>query len=94
MSSKFGTTFMFLTKLAWQSRITLPALITCAFMALNFRWEVEINIHTERIVFQEGDPDAESFVSDESWESFDDDDDDVDTDTEEDGVQIGIEYAV
>lgn len=42
-------------------------------MVLNFRWEVEINIHTERIVFQEED-DVVSLASDESWETDDESD--------------------
>lgn len=71
-SSKLGTTFMFLTKLAWNSKVSLPVLLTCAFMVLNFRWEVEINIHTERIVFQE--EDVVSIASDESWETDDESD--------------------
>lgn len=73
MNSKLGTTFMFLTKLAWNSKVSLPVLLTCAFMVLNFRWEVEINIHTERIVFQEED-DVVSLASDESWETDDESD--------------------
>lgn len=64
---------MFLTKLAWNSKVSLPVLLTCAFMVLNFRWEVEINIHTERIVFQEED-DVVSLASDESWETDDESD--------------------
>ncbi|XP_029710797.2 uncharacterized protein LOC115256421 [Aedes albopictus] len=52
MNSAFGRTFLFLTDLAWKSRITLPVLITAGFMIMNFRWEVEINIHTERIAMQ------------------------------------------
>lgn len=72
MNSKLGTTFMFLTKLAWQSKVSLPVLLTCAFMVLNFRWEVEINIHTERIVFQ--DEIQEGSDSDESWQSDDESD--------------------
>lgn len=72
MNSKLGTTFMFLTKLAWNSKVSLPVLLTCAFMVLNFRWEVEINIHTERIVFQEDD--VVSLASDESWETDDESD--------------------
>ncbi|XP_053691872.1 uncharacterized protein LOC128740359 [Sabethes cyaneus] len=52
MSGTFGRTFMFLTDLAWKSRVTLPVLITVGFMILNFRWEVEINIHAERIAIQ------------------------------------------
>lgn len=52
MPSSFNETFLFLTKLAWKNRVTLPIFITIAFMACNFRWEVEISIQTERIAFQ------------------------------------------
>lgn len=45
-------------------------------MVLNFRWEVEINIHTERIVFQEDD--VVSLASDESWETDTNDESDLD----------------
>uniref|UniRef100_A0A336MCI8 CSON014133 protein n=1 Tax=Culicoides sonorensis TaxID=179676 RepID=A0A336MCI8_CULSO len=74
MNSKLGTTFMFLTKLAWNSKLSLPVLLTCAFMVLNFRWEVEINIHTERIVFQDEDVMSDS---DESWETDTNDESDI-----------------
>lgn len=52
-SSTFSKTFIFLTKLAWNSRITLPLLVTVAFMAMDFRMQVEINVQTERIVHDE-----------------------------------------
>lgn len=51
-SSFFNDTFIFLTKLAWNSRITLPMLVTAVFMAMDFRMQVEINVQTERLVFQ------------------------------------------
>lgn len=51
-TSAFGRTFMFLTKLAWKSRLTLPMMITAAFLAMDFRMQVEINVHTERMAFQ------------------------------------------
>jgi hypothetical protein len=52
MPSSFNETFLFLTRLAWKNRVTLPIFITIAFLACNFRWEVEISIQTERIAFQ------------------------------------------
>lgn len=64
-------------------------LITAAFMALNFRWEIEINIHTERIVFQEEVDESGSDV--ESWESVDGDDSDDDM---PDGYPIDYQYAL
>lgn len=48
----FSRTFIFLAKLAWKSRVTLPMIVTAAFMAMDFRMQVEINVHTEGIVFQ------------------------------------------
>lgn len=47
-------TFLFLTKLAWYNRVTLPIIITSAFMAMDIRVQVELNIHTERMLFQVG----------------------------------------
>lgn len=93
MNSTFGKTFLFLTNLAWKSRVTLPVLITAGFMVLNFRWEVEINIHTERIAIQGVDDGrgggggganrvagvaAIDYSLEESWESTDEDDDEYD----------------
>lgn len=74
MNSELGKTFLFLTNLAWKSRITLPALITFSYLAFNFRWQVEINIHTERIPYLEDD------MSDQSYETITDDDTDDDID--------------
>lgn len=50
----FRQTFLFLTKLAWDSRVTLPIIITGAFMVMDIRMQVEINVHTERMLFQVG----------------------------------------
>jgi hypothetical protein len=81
MSTEVRDTFMFLTKLAWNCKITLPVLITTVFMALNFRWEVEINIHTERIVFQDVDnSNDDGDESDNSWETLADSEDESDID--------------
>lgn len=43
---------MFLAKLAWDIRVTLPMIVTAAFMAMDYRVQVEINVHTEGIMFQ------------------------------------------
>lgn len=51
-STPFTRTFIFLTKLAWKSRVTLPMIVAAAFMAMDFRMQVEINVHTEGIMFQ------------------------------------------
>ncbi|XP_062541739.1 uncharacterized protein LOC134209740 [Armigeres subalbatus] len=91
MNSTFGKTFLFLTNLAWKSRVTLPVLITAGFMILNFRWEVEINIHSERIAIQGmeegraggGRPRGVAAI-DYSLETVDDSDIDDDDDDEDD----------
>lgn len=36
---------IFLMNLAWESRVRLPLLMTVAFMALNIRMQLEINIY-------------------------------------------------
>lgn len=52
MDSTFGQTFLFLTKLAWKSKVTLPILVTAVFLAMDFRMQIELNIETEQLVFQ------------------------------------------
>ncbi|XP_055543877.1 uncharacterized protein LOC129729377 [Wyeomyia smithii] len=91
MSGTFGKTFIFLTDLAWKSRVTLPVLITVGFMILNFRWEVEINIHAERIAIQGVEDGGEGgdgrggragamaaidYSMEEAWDTTDSEDDD------------------
>ena len=51
MESIIGKTFIFLTKLAWESKVTIPMLVTAAFMAMDIRMQFEINIQTERVIF-------------------------------------------
>ncbi|KAG4078366.1 hypothetical protein HA402_013076 [Bradysia odoriphaga] len=84
----FRQTFLFLTKLAWDSRVTLPIIITGAFMVMDIRMQVEINVHTERMLFQ-GDEDeivddnlndSDSWTTDSDFDDVDDDDDDDDED--------------
>uniref|UniRef100_A0A182IJR8 Uncharacterized protein n=1 Tax=Anopheles atroparvus TaxID=41427 RepID=A0A182IJR8_ANOAO len=53
LDSNLGRTFLFLSKLAWKNRVALPALIMVGYMVSNFRWEIEINIHAERIAVQD-----------------------------------------
>lgn len=53
LNSTFGRTFLFLTNLAWKNRVALPALIMVGCMVLNYRGEIEINIHTERIALHD-----------------------------------------
>lgn len=91
-NSNFGRTFLFLTELAWKNRVALPALIMVGCMVFNFRWEIEINIHTERIAVQDLPGRAyggaafggiaidhlEDYTDDEDDDEDDEDDDDDD----------------
>lgn len=76
----------FLFKLAFKNRLTLPVLIAIAFLACNFRWEVEISIQTERIQFQESIT-PHDLSDTQSWnEEFEVDSDLTQTDDEEDDL--------
>lgn len=44
MNSAFGEVFLFLTDLAWKSRITIPMLVTTVFLIMDIRLQIEINI--------------------------------------------------
>ncbi|XP_017041709.1 uncharacterized protein LOC108088445 isoform X1 [Drosophila ficusphila] len=46
MDSTFGKVFMFLTDLAWKSRLTIPVLVTTAFLVMDIRLQIEINIQS------------------------------------------------
>ncbi|XP_055684474.1 uncharacterized protein LOC129790764 [Lutzomyia longipalpis] len=70
MDSTFGQTFMFLTKLAWNSRTTLPLLITAVFLAMDFRMQVELDLHMENQDFQ-NDGSVDDLEDDESGSSSD-----------------------
>lgn len=74
----------FLFKLAFKNRLTLPVLIAIAFLACNFRWEVEISIQTERIQFQESITPHEMSETNSWNEEFEVDSDLTQTDDEED----------
>lgn len=50
MDSKFGQVFLFLTNLAWKSRITIPLVLTTVLMAAGIRLQIDINIQTASIV--------------------------------------------
>lgn len=50
MNSNFGELFIFLTDLAWKNRITIPVLITTAFLILDIRLQIEINVQAGQIV--------------------------------------------
>ncbi|XP_050093640.1 calsequestrin-1 [Anopheles aquasalis] len=76
MDSSFGNPFLFLTDLAWKIRVALPALILVSSMVFDIRWEIEINITTERIPLQDGEPrrDDDLYYDDDDDEDNDDDD--------------------
>ncbi|XP_017076405.1 uncharacterized protein LOC108111447 [Drosophila eugracilis] len=46
MESTFGKVFMFLTDLAWKSRLTIPIMVTTAFLVMDIRLQIEINIQS------------------------------------------------
>ncbi|XP_016937406.1 uncharacterized protein [Drosophila suzukii] len=46
MDSLFGKVFMFLTDLAWKSRLTIPIMVTTAFLVMDIRLQIEINIQS------------------------------------------------
>ncbi|XP_017845312.1 uncharacterized protein LOC108601865 [Drosophila busckii] len=49
MESRFGDIFLFLTDLAWKSRLTIPVLVTTAFLVMDIRLQIEINIQTGQV---------------------------------------------
>ncbi|EDV94643.1 uncharacterized protein LOC6567633 [Drosophila grimshawi] len=49
MDSTFGKVFLFLTDLAWKSRLTIPVLVTTAFLVMDIRLQIEINIETGQV---------------------------------------------
>lgn len=83
MNSPFGEVFLFLTDLAWKSRMTIPVIVTTAFLIMDIRLQIEINI-------QSGAPAVELAELDDLDDSIEEyttaSEDDVidDTDDEED----------
>lgn len=53
MNSAFGEVFIFLTNLAWKSRITIPVLVTTAFLIMDIRLQIEINIESGQVAAAE-----------------------------------------
>lgn len=49
MDSVFGNVFLFLTELAWKSRLTIPVLVTTAFLVMDIRLQIEINIQSGQV---------------------------------------------
>uniref|UniRef100_A0A182XZX9 Uncharacterized protein n=1 Tax=Anopheles stephensi TaxID=30069 RepID=A0A182XZX9_ANOST len=95
INSAFGRTFLFLSKLAWRNRVALPALIMVGCMVLNYRGEIEINIHTERIALhdlpnhrhqqhhQQGGGGAFAGIAIDHLEDYSDEDEEEDDDDED-----------
>lgn len=50
MNSPFGDVFLFLTDLAWKSRMTIPVLVTTVFLIMDIRLQIEINIQSGQAV--------------------------------------------
>ncbi|XP_067616743.1 uncharacterized protein [Eurosta solidaginis] len=88
MNTPFGEVFLFLTDLAWKSRLTIPVLVTTVFLIMDIRLQIEINI-------QSGQAAADLDDDDDS----DDDDDDDDSDdylsdvTNDEGDNMYMEYT-
>ncbi|XP_013106964.1 uncharacterized protein LOC106086725 [Stomoxys calcitrans] len=87
MNSPFGEVFMFLTNLAWKSRVTIPVLVTTAFLIMDIRLQIEINIQSGQVAaaeFNRMDGDDDDYLDDEEddYEEYttdsnaDDDEDD------------------
>lgn len=76
MNTQFGEVFLFLTDLAWKSRITIPMLVTTVFLIMDIRLQIEINIQT-------GQAAADLDDLDDDYDDDDDDDDDSDDYTSE-----------
>ncbi|XP_068152510.1 uncharacterized protein [Drosophila tropicalis] len=53
MDSTFGNVFLFLTDLAWKSRLTIPVLVTTAFLVMDIRLQIEINIESGQVTASE-----------------------------------------
>ncbi|KAG5676130.1 hypothetical protein PVAND_005981 [Polypedilum vanderplanki] len=82
-SSNFHQSFLFLTKLAYKNRITIPVFVCVAFLVCNFRWEIEISIQTERLQVQANNSDQEDIdLTDDDSDNSDDEYEPVSTDDE------------
>ncbi|XP_065372362.1 calsequestrin-2 [Calliphora vicina] len=78
MNSPFGEVFMFLTNLAWKSRLTIPVLVTTAFLIMDIRLQIEINIQSGQVAaaeFNRLDNDDDEYI-----DNNDDDDDEYNYD--------------
>lgn len=86
VASSLRGPFSFLLRLAWESRIRLPVLITVAFMVLDVRMQLEINVNlaVRRIPMIVVEPDISDVESD--------DDDDIDEDDDADDESSECSY--
>lgn len=81
MNSAFGEVFLFLTDLAWKSRLTIPVLVTTVFLIMDIRLQIEVNIHSGHTGAELDDlDDTTDGDDDDDDDDFDDDDDDDDED--------------
>lgn len=71
LKSNFHESFLFLTKLAYKNRVTIPVFVCIAFLVCNFRWEIEISIQTERIQLQANNPDRDDYEQTDDSENSD-----------------------
>ncbi|XP_055906383.1 trigger factor [Eupeodes corollae] len=83
MNSPFGEVFLFLTDLAWKSRVTIPVLVTTVFLIMDIRLQIEINIQSGQPAVEFPDLDDDS-LEEYPTESDDDIDDDEDEDDDDD----------
>ncbi|XP_073817870.1 uncharacterized protein [Musca autumnalis] len=68
MNSPFGEIFMFLTNLAWKSRMTIPVLVTTAFLIMDIRLQIEINFQSGQVAAAEFDADDDDYLDDDDDE--------------------------
>lgn len=92
MNSPFGEVFLFLTDLAWKSRMTIPVLVTTVFLIMDIRLQIEINIQSGQPAVELADLDdlddsMEEYTtaSEEDIVDETDDDDDEEEDDDDDG---------
>ncbi|XP_055847842.1 uncharacterized protein LOC129913277 [Episyrphus balteatus] len=80
MNTPFGEVFLFLTDLAWKSRMTIPVLVTTVFLVMDIRLQIEINIQSGQPAVELADLDDDSL---EEYTTESDGDTEDETDDEE-----------
>ncbi|XP_034664059.1 uncharacterized protein LOC117898616 [Drosophila subobscura] len=93
MESTFGNIFLFLTELAWKSRLTMPILVTTAFLVMDIRLQIEINIQSGQ--FNASDLDDADDVFDDQLGAHDEHDlgEDSGSDSYSDDLEYNSEYS-